>query len=252
MDNTTFVNVEKIWDDNDYENRPESVTVSLLRNGTKVNEMILTQQNNWQGTFDNLPAADAQGNEYEYTVTEEEIIGYQSQITETQDNHFVIENTLLKSTIHINKYDTDGKTPLAGVTFEIRNSNGNLVDSQTTGSDGSIDFIGLMPDTYTITETDTVDGMTLLPEPITVTMPMVMTEQEVIDHEVDTSNCIYYNDSGTYLVCEITYSVTNSANFGMPTSGGDFNPWIWFSLMGGLLILGAATVLLIQHKKTHR
>lgn len=252
VDNTTFVNVEKTWDDNDYENRPESVTVSLLRNGTKVNEMILTQQNNWQGTFDNLPAADAQGNEYEYTVTEEEIIGYQSQITETQDNHFVIENTLLKSTIHINKYDTDGKTPLAGVTFEIRNSNGNLVDSQTTGSDGSIDFIGLMPDTYTITETDTVDGMTLLPEPITVTMPMVMTEQEVIDHEVDTSNCIYYNDSGTYLVCEITYSVTNSANFGMPTSGGDFNPWIWFSLMGGLLILGAATVLLIQHKKTHR
>ena len=252
VDNTTFVNVEKIWDDNDYENRPESVTVSLLRNGTKVNEMILTQQNNWQGTFDNLPAADAQGNEYEYTVTEEEIIGYTSKVTEPQDNHFVIENTLLKSTIHINKYDTDGKTPLAGVTFEIRNSNGNLVDSQTTGSDGSIDFIGLMPDTYTITETDTVDGMTLLPEPITVTMPMVMTEQEVIDHEVDTSNCIYYNDSGTYLVCEITYSVTNSANFGMPTSGGDFNPWIWFSLMGGLLILGAATVLLIQHKKTHR
>ena len=199
-----------------------------------------------------MPAADAQGNEYEYTVTEEEIIGYQSQITETQDNHFVIENTLLKSTIHINKYDTDGKTPLAGVTFEIRNSNGNLVDSQTTGSDGSIDFIGLMPDTYTITETDTVDGMTLLPEPITVTMPMVMTEQEVIDHEVDTSKCVYYNDSGTYLVCEITYSVTNSANFGMPTSGSDFNPWIWFSLMGGLLTLGAATVLLLQRKKTHR
>lgn len=252
VDNTTFVNVEKIWDDNDYENRPESVTVSLLRNGVKVNEMVLTSQNNWQGTFENIPATDSQGNDYEYTITEEEIIGYTSTVTEPQDQHFVITNTLLKSTIHVNKYDTDGATPLAGVTFEIRNSNGDLVDSQTTGSDGSIDFTGLMPDTYVLTETSTVDGMSLLPEPITVTMPMVMTEQEIIDNNADTSKCVYYNESGTYLVCEITYSVTNSANLDMPASGGDFNPWIWFSLMGGLLALGAATVLLLQHKKTHR
>ncbi len=252
VDNTTSVSVEKTWDDNNYENRPESVTVSLLRNGTKVNEMTLTRQNNWQGTFENLPATDSQGNDYEYTVTEEEIIGYTSTIAEPQDQHFVITNTLLKSTIHVNKYDTDGTTPLAGVTFEIRDSDGTLVDSQTTGSNGSIDFTGLMPNTYVLTETSTVDGMTLLPEPITVTMPMELTEQEVIDNDVDTSKCVYYNESGTYLVCEITYSVTNSVNFDMPTSGGDFNPWIWFALMGGLLTLGAAIILLSQRQKNHR
>lgn len=253
VDNTTSVSVEKIWDDSNYANRPESVTVSLLRNGTKVNEMVLTSQNNWQGTFENIPATDSQGNDYEYTITEEEIIGYTSTVTEPQDQHFVITNTLLKSTIHVNKYDTDGTTPLAGVTFEIRDSDGTLVDSQTTGSNGSIDFTGLLPNTYVLTETSTVDGMSLLPEPITVTMPMVMTEQEVIDNNVDTSKCVYYNESGTYLVCEITYSVTNSANLDMPASGGDFNPWIWFTLMGGLLWLGAATVLLLlQLKQTHR
>lgn len=252
VDETTSVSVEKTWDDNDYENRPQSVTVSLLRNGVKVNEMVLSSQNNWQGTFENLPIKDAAGNDYEYTVTEGEIIGYQSEITETQDNHFVIKNTLLDSTIHVNKYDADGKTPLAGVTFEIRNSDGDLVDSQTTESDGRIDFTGLMPDTYTITETSTVDGMTLLPEPITVTMPMVLTEQEVIDNNVDTSKCVYYNESGTYLVCEISYSVTNSSNLDMPSSGGTGNPWIYVSLFGGLLILGAAAAIVFQRKKTHR
>lgn len=248
----TNVTVEKVWNDSDYSGRPESITVGLLQNGVQIDEITLTKETGWTGIFTNLPVYDSSGSAYEYTVTEGEIVGYQSEVTEPEDQSFVITNTLLYGAIHIQKLDADGTTPLAGVTFELRNSSDEVVDTQTTGEDGQVDFTGLLPDTYTITETATVSGNTLLKDPITVTLPLTLTEQEIEDNNVDSSKYVHYEDADLYLVYDVTYQVTNGSNFNMPTSGGESNPWIYLSLFGGLLILGAAGVILFHRRKAHK
>lgn len=81
---TTIVNVVKIditvqknWKDNNnnYTTRPEDLTVTLWRNGEKVNDAAPTawKKNGavWTCTFEDLPAADENGDEYKYQVKEE-------------------------------------------------------------------------------------------------------------------------------------------------------------------------------------
>ena len=76
--------VEKIWDDanNQDGKRPESITVSLIKNGQATNESITIKDDgkgNWQGTFKNLPVFE-NGNKIQYTIKEEPIEGYSSSI----------------------------------------------------------------------------------------------------------------------------------------------------------------------------
>lgn len=74
--NTFELPVMKLWEDEDASLRPESVTVYLLANGTRVNELTLTPENDWMGTFTDLPINDATGTEITYTVEEEQIENY--------------------------------------------------------------------------------------------------------------------------------------------------------------------------------
>lgn len=58
--------VLKVWDDEGYEgNRPSSITVLLLRNGTVVDTVRLNRQNNWRHTWTGLDAG------YVWQVVEE-------------------------------------------------------------------------------------------------------------------------------------------------------------------------------------
>ena len=46
--------VHKVWDDNAYPERPESVKVQLLKNGEKAEEIVLSEENQWTYTWDQL------------------------------------------------------------------------------------------------------------------------------------------------------------------------------------------------------
>ena len=72
-----------------------------------------------------------------------------------------------------------------------------------TDAAGEITFDGLIPDTYTITETKTKEGKTLLREPITATIPLTMSQAEVDKQNVDTSKAI--RDGNTYYFYHLTY-----------------------------------------------
>ena len=69
----TVATVVKVWDDDDDRDglRPASLTVTLSTGDA----VILTAENNWTGTVGNLPRY-RNGNEIEYTWTEETVAGY--------------------------------------------------------------------------------------------------------------------------------------------------------------------------------
>ena len=82
-DNTPVeIPVIKSWDDNGNQdgNRPESVTVRLLANGTEVASTSLNEENGWKFTFTDLPRLDEAGEKISYTITEDAVKDYRAEI----------------------------------------------------------------------------------------------------------------------------------------------------------------------------
>lgn len=92
---TTDISVTKKWVGDKAEDRPDSITVNLLKNGEPMEDMSLTldQSNGWMGKFEKLPLTDEDGKTIKYTISENEVKGYTSQITGNIEDGFVITNT---------------------------------------------------------------------------------------------------------------------------------------------------------------
>ena len=93
---STSFSVEKRWvlDPKLATNKPDKVTVSVLKNGVKDDNLtvVLSQENGWKASFSNLPKEDASGHEIVYTVSEEELAGFKAAISGTDENGFTISN----------------------------------------------------------------------------------------------------------------------------------------------------------------
>ena len=153
-------------------------------------------------------------------------------------------NQMIQGSIKLVKKDSNGRV-LKDVEFVIHSSDGAQVAKAKTDAAGEITFDGLIPDTYTITETKTKEGKTLLREPITATIPLTMSQAEVDKQNVDTSKAI--RDGNTYYFYHLTYEVSNDARLDLPKTGGwtDYLP-----LAGGvILILGG---LFMYYRKKRR
>lgn len=89
----TQVSVVKIWNDAGDRDRirPATITVRLLANGTEVARATLSAQTTWSHTFDDL-FIKADGKEITYTVTEDTVARYTTQITGTR-YAYTITNT---------------------------------------------------------------------------------------------------------------------------------------------------------------
>ncbi|MBR3162811.1 MAG: Cna B-type domain-containing protein, partial [Clostridia bacterium] len=86
---TTLVNGKKTWNDADNQDgiRPESITVNLLANGKQIKSVTVSAKDNWKYSFTNLPKFEA-GKEIVYTITEDSIEGYVTEV-----NGFDLTNT---------------------------------------------------------------------------------------------------------------------------------------------------------------
>ncbi|MDD6484785.1 MAG: Cna B-type domain-containing protein, partial [Clostridiales bacterium] len=84
------VTVAKIWDDSDNADgiRPQSVSVTLLRNGKKLTTASLSSENGWKHTFLKLS-----GNKSSYTVEETPVDGYTASYSGSASEGFVIVNS---------------------------------------------------------------------------------------------------------------------------------------------------------------
>ena len=71
----------KTWEDNNNQDRirPNTITINLLANGEKVDSKEVTENEEWKWTFTDLPKY-KEGTEIVYTITEDEIEGYTSQV----------------------------------------------------------------------------------------------------------------------------------------------------------------------------
>ena len=168
------------------------------------------------------------------------------QIWETESNKEVElkkhYNDIKPSSIHIKKYDETGVTPLANVEIELRfdkesetaNADASVpksyiplltVGNSVTGktdANGEIVWGNLDQGEYTITEVKTVEGHSLLKDPIHVTLPIVMTEEEVNASGADKTKGTYDDGyTNKWYFFDAKYEITNSAVFKMPTTGAD-------------------------------
>ena len=88
-DSPIDIPVIKTWNDNGNKdgNRPASVTVRLLANGTEVANAELNAGNNWRYTFTGMPRIDESKEKINYTITEDPVEWYKAEI-----NGFNIRN----------------------------------------------------------------------------------------------------------------------------------------------------------------
>ena len=122
---TTEVAGTKTWNDydNKFNTRPESITVKLMRNDEKYAEKIVKadKEDNWTYRFDNLPKYDAEGKAYTYTIQEENVPGYTSEINDYDlvNTYLNTETTEVSGTKTWNDYDNKFNTRPESITVKL-------------------------------------------------------------------------------------------------------------------------------------
>lgn len=189
---TTKVKVVKAWQDEEnlHTIRPDSITVQLYRDDEKYEEPVkITADDGWTHEWSDLPKYQNGSDERSvYTVTEEKVNGYDTEIKQAVWNkaddvyEIAITNTLILTQATVTKNWVDGETgePLDaevlpdsitvrllqnGEPYEI----GNLGEVTLTAEDNwTHTWTGLpkfdadgVPYTYTVVETDIPDGYTV-------------------------------------------------------------------------------------------
>lgn len=78
--------VHKVWEDNGYPDRPDSVKVHLLRDGESCEEVELSEDNQWTYTWDDLD------DRHHWSVVEESISGYDITYKTENNTVFIINH----------------------------------------------------------------------------------------------------------------------------------------------------------------
>lgn len=73
---STTVEGKKEWKWDDVSNRPESITVNLLRNGQPYMSKVVTAADNWEYNFGQVPKYDSSRQPYTYTISEDAVPNY--------------------------------------------------------------------------------------------------------------------------------------------------------------------------------
>ncbi|MYL58299.1 Cna B-type domain-containing protein, partial [Virgibacillus halodenitrificans] len=122
----TEVSGKKRWKDDKISDRPETITINLLRNNVVVDTTQTTADDEWVYRFQDLPKYDNQGQLYDYTVKEQDVKGYDSQVS-----GFDITNTRAeKKSIEVTKgwLDDNSKDRPTSIIVYLK-QNGELFDT---------------------------------------------------------------------------------------------------------------------------
>jgi LPXTG-motif cell wall-anchored protein len=133
--------------------------------------LVLNKDNDWGGSFKNLRRYDAtSGKEIEYSVREKDVPdGYEVSYSPLVNGKITVTNTEKVGSLKVIKVDEDEEL-LSGATFELRDANGNLIGTETTGSSGEAYFGNLSWGDYQLIETKAPNGYRKLLQPISITI----------------------------------------------------------------------------------
>lgn len=157
------------------------------------------------------------------------------------------------------KVDANDKSKLAGVEFEltgtklntvlVTDADGNKTVQVTeenvkitvkTDANGEVKFTGLAAGEYTLTETKPLEGYNILSEPIKITIGWTAPAD-------DNSACTWtYSDNVDASGNIATITVENQGGAELPSTGG-IGTTIFY-VVGGLLVVGAAVLLVTRRK----
>ena len=150
-------------------------------------------------------------------------------------------NTIGRGSLKVKKVNGKDKDPIEGVEFKLtcpQNAEFNDIRG-TTDRDGEISFGELPIGTYYLTEVRTRDGLTLLPDPVEIEIPMKLTPEEAARLRADTSKAVYSSKEGKWFFYDLTYEVSNPDGFKIPLTGGQM---VWVFFAAGLSMVGAAVI----------
>ncbi len=157
----------KTWDDADNQDgkRPDSITIRLYANGTEVAHKEVTAEDGWKWSFTDLPKY-ADGKEITYTITEDAVTDYQSEVNGMDvTNHYTPGQVNISVTKNWqDQNDADGIRP-DSITVKLyadgKDTGKELVLNQKNNWTGSFDNLDEYADgvkiIYTIAEAK-VDG----------------------------------------------------------------------------------------------
>ena len=177
------------------------------------------------------------------------------------------EDTVITYTYRLVVTKKDGSgVLLPGATFELHDSAGTTVDTQTTGKNGIATFAKLEQGTYSLVETKAPDGYNLLSEPIKFTISAANSDKTTIPNvnfpvtaigndaaaksvlatwnlTLTSGNCTFSQDDA-----ELKADIVNTSGFILPGTGG-IGTTI-FTVSGiAILLLGGCMALLYYKKK---
>lgn len=190
---TVNLAVNKVWEDNNNADRlrPLSITYNLLANGEEVAEATVGQAHGWQAVFKNFPKYDENHEEIIYTITEDSVEYYATEVTM---GDAVVDNTLTEQVVTVTntiqlgdltilkmvpKTDYQPEFGEAVFTFTVQNtadeSLSYTVPLQIDGHMEDGDYYvamatlrGLPVGAYTVTEADTLRYELASEQPVTV------------------------------------------------------------------------------------
>lgn len=232
-------------------------------------------------TFENVKGWDGSKLEIKYTATVNEnaaigdkgnenkvILNYSDNPTQDDSMSSTPEDKTrtFVTELKLVKVDADDNSKLAGVEFEltgaklntvlVTDGNGNNIYKVTqenvkitvkTDANGEVKFTGLAAGEYTLTETKPLDGYNILPEPIKITIGWTAPADETKDCTWSYKQGEGESATDLKLVDGVaTITVENQGGQELPSTGG-IGTTIFY-VVGGLLVVGAAVLLVTRRK----
>jgi LPXTG-motif cell wall-anchored protein len=170
---------------------------------------------------------------------------------DTTEVEYEMVDEYIGGSITVVKLDEKTNEPLEGVEFTLVGENG-LTLKATTDKNGEIVFgvkdgvNTLPPQKYTLTETSSKDGYSLLEKPEVIELPLKLTEAEAKAYGADLTKGKWDKENEVYRFYNLTYQVSDAATFTLPTTG---NSNITYAILAGVAIFVLAILYFLIRKR---